>query len=802
MKRRLLVVLTIFVTWISIYSVYAQEAAEEDKILGISVSSLLVTIPIGMIILGLIFFLGLYLKDHYRNIAYFLKGKFRRRKSKEVTKKVADYHQELQDLQKRLPVLEPEDALQRLSSLVKRFFAEKINMDYEFTHKELEKELEKINPNWASLPKRIEYVKYSGESLSKKEVDDLIKEFWNIIKYEKRKRLSLTITEKLKKRSLILEIGVLKNLKRYLAKIKPSEEEKLSSKDVMKYFAKRQKQRVQSISGFLKKIKTDAINEIKAQLESVNRIVEFFSNKMTEKRIDNMLDLLEDIRKQISKGKIDQARITYKQAYQLYYKLPIEEQAHIITELQNLQQKIHEYKPQLKIKKTPIDKIKEYIKGFIQQKLTTQTTNKVNNLIEEAQKQINQNKIEQARNTHQQAYQLYYQLPIEEQAHVLYQLKKIKDRITEVEKNKEMLDIEELAKELNHLKSEEDVYIIFDKGGISKKLGYLTNYTQRVSEQEIHGLKAGKDHLKEKLKDLAKTAEKIEKEESKELTHKEKKFLNRIKGIGTFFNKKEAALEKTFQQTQKQFFDQIHNITQKIKTKPSEKEPVKVKKPAKAEPAPSKPPTPSPIHAKRKEIKELTYAERALTYLKNKEEQGMYKIKPSGKEFLDKIESVTKSIKESEQKGIAELKSHEKGFLDSITSFLRKDKEKHVPPIEEEKRMLEFLEHMKEKEMIHLDEQKLQKEKEMLTKPIIELPKIKMDIERFKKLQAEEEKVMKELQKIPKIQPMPIQQAREKPLRKYEWEVMADEIRRKKTRVMNDLLKEEEDIQSKLRDLE
>ncbi|MDP2907414.1 MAG: hypothetical protein Q8O03_05735 [Nanoarchaeota archaeon] len=798
MKRRLLVVLTIFVSLISIYSVYAQEAAEEDKVLGMSVSSLLVTIPIGMIVLGLLFFVGLYLKDHYRNIAYFLKGKFRRRKLREVTKKVADYPQDLQDLQKRLPVLEPEDALQRLSSLVKKFFSEKINMDYEFTHRELEKELEKINPNWASLPKRIDYVKYSGESLSKKDVEDLIKEFWNIVKYEKRKRISLTITEKLKKRSLILEIGVLKNLKHYLAKIKPSEEEKLTSKDVVKYFAKRQKQRIQSTSDFLKKIKTDFVNSVKAQLESVNKIVEFFSNKLTEKRIDNMLDLLEGIRKQISKGRIDQARIKYKQAYQLYYKIPVEEQAHIITELQNLQQKIHEYKPQLKIKETPIDKIKEFIKKYVQTKISQQTTNKANNLIKEAQKQINQNKIEQARNTHQQAYQLYYQLPIEEQSNMLFQLKKIKDQIRDVEKNKEMIEVEELAKELKHLKSEEDVYIIFDKGGISKKLGYLSNYIRKVSEQEIHGLKAGKDHLKEKLKDLAKTAEKIEKEEAKDLTHKEKKFLNRIKDIGTFFNKQEAALEKTFQHTQKQVFDQIHNITQKIKTKPPEKEPIKVKKPVKAEPAPSKPPMPSPIHA----VKELAYAEKTLTYLKNKEEQGMYKIKPSGKEFLNKIESVTKSIKESEQKGITELKPHEKGFLESITSFLRKDKEKHVPPIEEEKRMLGFLEHMKEKEMIHLDEQKLQKEKERLAKPIIELPKVRMDIERLKKLQADEEKIMKELQKIPKTQPMLIHHVREKPLRKYEWEVTADDIRRKKTRVMNDLLKEEEDIQSKLRNLE
>ena len=217
MKRRFLLALTIL---INLYSVHAQEAAEE-QVLGLSVASLLVIFPIAMVGLGLIFFIGLYIKDHYKDISHFFRVKFKRGKAKEIKKKVVDYPKEVQTIQKRLPDLEPEDAIQHLSNLAKKYFAEKFNIDYEFTHGELERELEKEKKSWATFPKKLSHLRYSGEPLSKKEVGALVKEFWDIVKYEKRKKLSLTVVEKLRKRSLGFEIGILKNLERYLQKAKP-----------------------------------------------------------------------------------------------------------------------------------------------------------------------------------------------------------------------------------------------------------------------------------------------------------------------------------------------------------------------------------------------------------------------------------------------------------------------------------------------------------------------------------------------------------------------------------------------------
>ncbi len=788
MKRRFLLVLTIFAILNTLYSVHAQKEAEE-RILGMSISTLMVTIPLAMMVLGLLFFVGLYVKDHYKSIISTFKNKLKRRKVREVGKKVTDYPKELQDMQKRLPILEPEEALQNLSNLAKKFFAEKINIEHEFTSRGLEKELEKVNPSWASFPQRLSQLRYSSEPLSKKEVTELMKEFWNIIKYEKRKKVSLTVVEKLKKRRLILEIGLLKNLRHYLERAKPEKEEKLTSKDVTKYFVKRQGQRVRTLTDLLRKLKTDAVNKVKSQLETVNKIVGFVSHKLAERKIDNMLGLLESIQNNLKQGKILQAKIAYKQAYQLYYRLPIEEQVHIVTGLQNLQQKLRDYiPPQIKIKKTVIEQIKDRIKGFIQQKQTAQTTNKTNSLIKESQKQISQGKIGQAKNTYKQAYQLYYKLPIEEQILALYQLRKIKDEITELEKEKERQEIEELSKELNKLKSEEDIYVILDKGDIYKKLSHLANYIQKVGEQEIHGIKAGKDHLKEKLKDLVKTTEKVEHEKGKKLTCREKGILTKVKEFGTFFAKKEETVEKAFKQTQKHVFDQIHGLTKQVKTKPKILPELK----------PQKPPMP-PI--KKITSKELLKIEKILLFLKNKKEQGLYKIKPAGKEFLERIEAIANSIKEGEQKGATELQGHEKEFLNSITIFMEKDKEKILSPIEHERRMLEFLEHMREKKMIQLDEQKLQKEKERLTKPL-ELPQVKLGIGRLKKLKEEEEKVMKAIQKPPRILPPPVRVHEREPLKRYEWEITAEEIRKKKTKASLDLSKEEKDIQAKLRELE
>ncbi|MDP2908521.1 MAG: hypothetical protein Q8N77_01815, partial [Nanoarchaeota archaeon] len=177
------------------------------------------------------------------------------------------------------------------------------------------------------------------------------------------------------------------------------------------------------------------------------------------------------------------------------------------------------------------------------EKIAGQKINKANELIQEAQKQITQGKLEQAKNTYKQAYGSYYQLPIEEQAHILFQIREIEDQVKVMEKEKEQQEIGVLAQELSKLKSERDVYVILDKKDITKKLDSLINYAQKVEKQGVHGIKAGKAHLKEKLKDISKAASKIEEVEAHKLNHEEKKFLTQLKGLGTFLQKERENLK-------------------------------------------------------------------------------------------------------------------------------------------------------------------------------------------------------------------------------------------------------------------
>lgn len=425
-------------------------------------------------------------------------------------------------------------------------------------------------------------------------------------------------------------------------------------------------------------------------------------------------------------------------------------------------------------------------------------------LMKETQKQITEGNLDQAKKTCKQAYSMYCKAPVEKQTSILSHLENIKERIKTAEKIKEKQEIEELAKDLSKLKSESEIYIIFDKSEVQKKLSFLTKYAQKVEEQGVHGLKAGKVHLKERLQELTESAKKIEKEEKKGFTPEEKDFLTKIKGLGTFFIKKEEALENVLKQKQKQLFAQLHILTRQTRIglhPETNKKIIKVPQTIKPLPGlkPHTPPSPERYTEKKEAL--LEKARGLLTYLKNKQEEGVYQLRPAGKEFLDKIEAFVNTIKEKEQK-MTPLKYYEEKFLSSLEPFMRKKEEKPMRFSKEEKNMVNFLEHMKEAGMIHVQEQKLQKEKEKLeTEPVTEPPKIKIDVKRIKALEKEEEDIMGKIQKLPKKHLLSTQDLQKKERKRYSWEITADEIKKSGTKDMLNLLKEEKKLLSKLNKL-
>ncbi|MBU4501860.1 MAG: hypothetical protein KKA79_04655, partial [Nanoarchaeota archaeon] len=228
-----------------------------------------------------------------------------------------------------------------------------------------------------------------------------------------------------------------------------------------------------------------------------------------------------------------------------------------------------------------------------------------------------------------------------------------------------------------------------------------------------------------------------------------------------------------------------------LKPKPTA---IHVKKPI----DPSPPPKIKPVIKKDKSI--LTKdTEKLLDYLKKKEKEGLYQLKEEGKKFLDKIESQLQKIKNNTQK---ELKEKEKEFLDSVKPFV-KTKGEDIHPTEEEKRMLSFVEQMKEQNMVHIEKRRLEREKRKLKGPLPDSLKPKLRMKNMQNLAEEEQKIMGKIHKMSDKFP-DIQHIKPKKKQKkydYEWESKADEIKQKRTKKMDELLKEEEKILSKLNKL-
>lgn len=214
-----------------------------------------------------------------------------------------------------------------------------------------------------------------------------------------------------------------------------------------------------------------------------------------------------------------------------------------------------------------------------------------------------------------------------------------------------------------------------------------------------------------------------------------------------------------------------------------------------------------PAEKVKKEEKKLVHkGETSLARLKEfrkfftKKEEAIKKaFKQTQKQVSNQIHNITKPAKTKPSEPIKKGPEQAKESV-KIKHELIPHKPPALPPIYAEKKEI--------KELTNVNtsiekEQKLQKEKERLFKPPIETPKVKMGIEHLKELQGKEKEIIKKAQKPSRMPKKPIQTPHEKQhLKKYEWEITADKIRRKKTRVMNYLLKEEQDIQSKLKELE
>ena len=131
----------------------------------------------------------------------------------EQQKSKKDYLQELNELKEKLPSISTKDAHEQLTDLIKRFFADYANINYHFTFEELEKELKQKHKKIVCFADNFSSINYSPEGISQGNLNELITEFKDIIKFIEEEAHPLTpqfkkeLEEKKKKINHLLKKG-------------------------------------------------------------------------------------------------------------------------------------------------------------------------------------------------------------------------------------------------------------------------------------------------------------------------------------------------------------------------------------------------------------------------------------------------------------------------------------------------------------------------------------------------------------------------------------------------------------------
>ncbi len=121
--------------------------------------------------------------------ALLLKKQEKKEKEKEEKKAgpkkkdLTPYLEKINLLENKLPKSKEDIVFKNLAEMIRSFFATLLNLQHQFTEAELQQILEKKKKSLVAFTKKLAELKYSGKPLSKKELQDLIDEFKQIVKH-------------------------------------------------------------------------------------------------------------------------------------------------------------------------------------------------------------------------------------------------------------------------------------------------------------------------------------------------------------------------------------------------------------------------------------------------------------------------------------------------------------------------------------------------------------------------------------------------------------------------------------------
>jgi len=336
-------------------------------------ADIIIITPIVLTIIGLLFFLGMYIRENYEELSkkFIILRKQKRPKLEEASRAGTDYNNEAKKIYEDIHKYPPEEVLTRISGITKEFLKEVLGTEKQFTHYELKANYKKAKEEWLNLSSRIEELKYSGEEIRTNQLKKLLEEFIRISKTRKRK---LTKKEKTEKQRLETEVRVLSVLKRIFTKRKQG----ATFLDLIKYFFKRKgeplKKKGSKVKAELKKEVEAEKNIVLSQVRGIENLIE----RVTQK-IEKVFSIgkSSEIRKRINEANnmlgiqdLQNARKKYSEALRVYYKLPEKEQENMSEEISRLNKEIKDLKRNIERKKIAemtgeLEKIKEDHETYI-----------------------------------------------------------------------------------------------------------------------------------------------------------------------------------------------------------------------------------------------------------------------------------------------------------------------------------------------------------------------------------------------------------------------------------------------------
>jgi len=130
--------------------------------------SLTIVIPFILIVAIMLFFLTTFIKDNIGK----LRLKIRKKKKKEEKKEPINFSKEYLNLKKHISSLNTADSLDSMTEVIKKYIAEKLNIQTEFSFEELPRN--KIDWPVIEFTKRLSDLKYSGREVTKAEISHLM----------------------------------------------------------------------------------------------------------------------------------------------------------------------------------------------------------------------------------------------------------------------------------------------------------------------------------------------------------------------------------------------------------------------------------------------------------------------------------------------------------------------------------------------------------------------------------------------------------------------------------------------------